>query len=182
MKKGFTLIELLIVISVISILSGVIFSSLSGSLKHAKYSKAKVEIKQLMGMVRAARINTGRTFGQITGNFCTECGCRDKGNIQLLPKTDSCWTQYQNSFDLLKQAAGNASGLSVFSDPWGAPYLFNENEGEACCCIDMVNWCCTDNILSAGPDGLYYNSDDIVANIETECRPEAGSHHPNSNW
>ena len=175
-KDGFTLIELLVVIAIIGLLSSIVLASLNSARTKAKYARAKVDLNQLLKLVDVARGGSAKTFGEITGSLCTECNCRGKGNAQLLPKTDSCWTTYQAAVTALNNAAqGTIVFNQVIADPWGAPYLFNENEGEG--------GCYTDNILSPGPDGLWYNSDDINVNLPiAKCSPVTGAHHPNTNW
>ena len=175
-SKGFTLIELLAVIAIISVLSSIVMVSLNSAKTKAQYGKAKSELGQLVSLITLARYESGKTFRQITGSACTEGSCRNKGNIQLLPKTDPCWIRYNAALIVLGDATGgNMTFPQNISDPWGSPYLFNENEGEG--------GCYTDNILSPGPDGLWYNSDDIVVNLPVvKCYPDIGPHHPNVNW
>lgn len=183
-KKGFTLIEMLLVIVIIGLLSSIILVSVNTARTQARYARAKADLNQFLKLINVARADSLKTFIEITGSGCSECTCRGKGNIQLLPETDSCWITYQNAVSALNNVASGAITFNrPISDPWGAPYLFNENEGEACCCPDAVNWCCTDNILSAGPNGVYYDSDDINVNLSTaKCYPIAGPHHANVNW
>lgn len=174
---GFTLIELLVVVSIIGLLSSILFASVSTARVRARYARTKAEINQLSKLIDIARGESGKTFAEITGSVCTECACRSIGNVQFIPKTHSCWTTYQAAVSALNAAAaGTISFDQAVSDPWGAPYLFNENEGEG-------GWCFTDNILSAGPDGFYYNSDDVNVNLSAaKCSPVIGVHHPNTNW
>jgi prepilin-type N-terminal cleavage/methylation domain-containing protein len=175
-KKGFTLIELLVVIAIVGILSAVVLASLNSARNKAKYSKAKTDIRQISQLVEIAKGESGNSFPTMTGSFCTECACRGLGNIQLLPKTHACWTTYVNVLNILNtEANGTISISSIPEDPWGAPYLFNENEGEG--------GCFTDNLLSAGPNGVYYDSDDINFNMPiVTCSPSLGPHEPNTNW
>ncbi len=175
--RGFTLIELLMVVAIIGLLSSVVLASLNSARTKAKYAKGKTDIKQITLLVEVAKGQSGKHFGEITGSYCTECACRGKGNVQLLPKSDSCWTTSDSAISLLNTAAGGVVKFrSGVSDPWGGPYLFNENENEG-------GTCYTDNILSAGPNGIYYDSDDIVYNLPViNCSPALGSHHPNVNF
>ena len=93
-----------------------------------------------------------------------------------IPKNDACWGNYQAVLNsLTTAAAGGISFTQPIADPWGSPYLFNENEGEG--------GCYTDNIASAGPNGLWYDSDDVTVNLAvSKCSPSIGPHHPNTNW
>jgi prepilin-type N-terminal cleavage/methylation domain-containing protein len=174
-KNGFTLLELLVVISIIGTLASVVLASLNTSREKAQYAAARTEITQLMRLTEIAKGESGNLPG-ITGSVCTECACRNKGNIQNLPQSDTCRTTYLELVSKLNTAAnGYISIPSPPTDPWGAPYLFNENEGEGGLCV-------TDNILSAGPNGLYYDSDDINVNVPARSCSPAVSHHPNMNW
>jgi len=179
-EGGFTLIEMLVVIAIIGMLASVILVRLSEARGSAKYARARSDIKTLADVINIARIQKGGHTLGITHSSCTECDCRGKGNIQNLPKTDSCWTSYVDALRLINNATNYAYRLNIApADPWGAPYLFDENEDEG-------GWpggdCYKDSIASAGPNGLYYDTDDIVYNLDTVCSPTIGVHQPNVNW
>jgi prepilin-type N-terminal cleavage/methylation domain-containing protein len=186
MKSGFTLIELLVVIAIIGLLASAVFASFAHALQLAKYSRAEVEIRTISNMMIMARVKTGQTTAVITGvaakgTWCSEVSCRYRGNIQNLPKSDPCWVDYESAISKLNAASGNVYNLTVApTDPWGAPYLINENEGEP---GFPVSACYSDDVMSAGPNGVYFDTDDIVYNIiESNCSPIVGPHHQNMNW
>lgn len=169
-KNGFTLIELIVVIVIIGVLATLGLSSYDGVQKKAKYTKAQTDIRELTDLVIAARLATGNTFGVITGSLCSECACRS-GNI----KSAGCLDRYKAVIQALNTASESISVDQTPVDSWGNPYLINENEGEG--------GCYTDNIASAGPDGTYYNADDVIYNLPVlRCSPVLGPHHANTNW
>ena len=180
-SQGFSLIELLVVVGMISMIASFILASLQDARLDAQYTKARMEIKQIEGLITTAKLQKQVTTQQLTGSFCTECTCRDKGNIHDLAPTDTCTTNYVSTMTKLNNSTNGFFILKTMpKDPWGSPYLINENEGE----VGFPGGTCyTDSIASAGPNGLYYDTDDVVHNIQDAfCSPIAGVHHPDVNW
>ncbi|MBP9690880.1 type II secretion system protein [Candidatus Woesebacteria bacterium] len=174
LNTGFTLVELIVVIAIIGLLATIGVSSYNNILKESKYTKTRTEITEIVKMVKLGRDISGKTLIEITGSGCSECACRN-GQLQ----SASCATTVQTAIGKIATAANNVIDVSEISkDFWGNPYLLNENEGET------PGVCNTDNIASAGPDGIYYNADDILYNIATfKCNnTTAVPHHPNMNW
>ncbi len=190
--QGFTLIELLVVISIIGLFSSVALASFSEARLSAQYTKARLDIKTLANLVDMAKGNGNRTLHQITGSYCSECACRSPGfalpitvSLHTLPNTHPCFTSYYSLVSLLNNNTGGLYAMRTPPlDPWGVPYLINENEGEVLgggCVVDCGP-CAYDNITSAGPNGLYYDTDDVTYNIPSLRCPNPITHHVNTNW
>lgn len=128
---GFTIVELLIVIVVIGILAAITIVAYNGVQKRANDAKMQSDLSELKKAVIAAREVTQKTFNGMTGSGYTATGCASKAagtDLAALPKTDSCWVRYNAALDVLS----TASGINVRNvvDPWGRPYMIDENEGE----------------------------------------------------
>lgn len=64
-------------------------------------------------------------------------------------------------------AVNDVAQIALARDPWGSPYLRNENEGEN---LDVP--CQPDAIASAGPNGLFGAAADIVVAVPNAFYPE----------
>ncbi len=180
-SKGFSLIELLVVTGMIALLASFILASLQDARLDAQYAKARTEIKQIEGLMLTAKVQKKLTIAQLSGTYCTECACRNVGSLRDLPTSHACTTTYLSTMAKLNSSTdGIYTFKTIPKDPWGSPYLINENEGET---GYPGGTCYTDSIASAGPNGLYYDTDDVVHNVQdTICSPVTGVHHPDVNW
>ena len=153
-NKGFTLIELLVVIAIIGLLSSVVLASLNSARNKAKYAKTQFEQKEFIKAVEIARGENSSTLLQITGSGCSRCVC--SGDLRNISSSSSCYTNWISALNKVQTATdGVVSGINKMErDPWGSPYLLDENEGEGGHC----DW--RDNIMTAGPDGTIGTSDD----------------------
>jgi prepilin-type N-terminal cleavage/methylation domain-containing protein len=186
---GFTLIELMVVISIIGVLASVVLASTSAARESAQYTKAKLDIKNIAGLIELAKGTSNSSLVHLTGSSCSECACRQLSgsnsspttvNIQRLPASNPCVASYMSLIEILNDNTGGLYSIkSPPLDPWGAPYLINENEGEG---GPFSGGCWSDNIASAGPNGLYYDTDDIVYNVPPMFCDNAIAHQPNINW
>lgn len=153
-SPGFTLIELLVVVAIIGILATVVLASLGAARGRARSATAQSEINQMRTTMVAAQINTNLTLGQITGRF----GSGDPCSTDI--DGSACITQWEFAIDALVIAADptQSSGSALYRDPWGSPYVLDENEGE------LGNADCRVNtLLSAGPNrSVDGGGDDII--------------------
>lgn len=74
MQKGFTLIELLIVIAIIGILSGLLFSNFSGARERARDAKRKTDLTQIKNALQLYYNDFGKFPTAGTGNTISGCG------------------------------------------------------------------------------------------------------------
>ncbi|NTU69942.1 prepilin-type N-terminal cleavage/methylation domain-containing protein [bacterium] len=130
MKKGFTLIELLVVIAIIAVLAGLVIIRIGNASNEAKIAKMKSDISEIAKGFYMAKLKTGKTLRQMTNNTCSDCPCRglNRKELAALPDSDQCVINITNAFNSIQQQSGMGVSGNI-RDPWGAPYLLDENEG-----------------------------------------------------
>lgn len=135
-QKGFTIVELLIVIVVIAVLAAITIVAYNGIQQRAQLAKAESDINTITKAIMSARVNTDKTLTEITGSSGTayECTHQEGSNTtdenQDLSKLDPshlCWVRYSTAMNALSVASG--MDIRNIKDPWGRPYLIDENEG-----------------------------------------------------
>lgn len=108
---GFTLIELLVVISIISLLSSIVFASLNSARNKARYARAAAELNQFVKTAIIAQGESGKRLQDITGSGCSDCICRGR-DIRNVSVSDSCYTQWINALNTIQAATGGTvSGI-----------------------------------------------------------------------
>ena len=131
-------------------------------------TEAQNALDALAELALAAKKATGRPLFETTGKNCSSCGC-DGRDLRLVPQGDVCRRQWEAARERLG-AAAKASPRSLgrlARDPWGSPYLLNENEGES---PDFP--CLPDAVASAGQNGLFGDADDIVVAVPNAFCPK----------
>jgi hypothetical protein len=119
----------------------------------------------IIAAIKAARIGTSQVAGLVTENFCSECVCRPAPgpaplDIRNIASSDTCYITWNSALTKIEAKASLAAGSlsSVYArDPWGSPYLLDENENEA-----GYEPCRQDVLFSVGPDGVRWTMDDIT--------------------
>ena len=74
-KKGFTLIELLVVISIISLLSSIVFTALNGAKIKAKDAAVKQGVVEFAKLLELEYMDTGRYDALQKGSWAPETQC-----------------------------------------------------------------------------------------------------------
>jgi prepilin-type N-terminal cleavage/methylation domain-containing protein len=160
-NNGFTLIELLVVISIIGILVSGVLASLNDARVSAQYTAAKQEMRLISD---ASMLMTPESIAlrQVTGSNCSMCSCAyawgGPADLRNIPLSVPCMSTWQAAIARIDAASPVInSSEPLLRDPWGSPYMLNENEEE-------YTPPCTyqDSITSAGPDGLFWSADDYV--------------------
>lgn len=146
-ESGFTLIELLVVIAIVGILAAVILIGINPGqrIKEARDTVMQQDVKSIMSAIEQERISKQVALRYITLSGCSDCACRTAG---VDVRNSTC-------FNSMNTAWQRVAGKDMPKDPWGNPYMIDENEGEQACGVQ-------DSLGSVGPDHLWGGSDHIT--------------------
>lgn len=151
--------------SIISLFVGVIvsvvFAHYQFNNKQLLLARANQDMQEIKEIFLEAQKETNKSVFQITGNTCSACPCFRRDEVLMnLNDSDICVAQWKNSLQAalqqLKTFCENYCLERLKRDPWGNPYLLNENE---------VNNKDPSELRSVGPDGIYGTADDLVIEI-----------------
>jgi prepilin-type N-terminal cleavage/methylation domain-containing protein len=167
--RGFTLIELILVVAIIGVLASIVIASFASARTSAKVARTQQELKQLAEAMFWAKSNSELGLPQITGYTWSAGPCFGTGDLR--GNGGVCYTRWVADLSAIELAGGGVYGsLTRFDrDPWGSPYLLDENERDV-----APYYCNPDNIYSAGPDGLYTSSDDVSILVQNAFPLPAG--------
>jgi prepilin-type N-terminal cleavage/methylation domain-containing protein len=165
-SSGFTLIELMVVISIIGLMATTVLTSLQNARTRAQYTVVVQELKMIGNAILIAGTGSER-LQAITGNNCSDCSCRSSGadlrNIdeQNTPEALACLSRLRPGFERIVAASPAVDSYETIRlDPWGAPYMLDENELEVATDINPCRR--NDTIRSVGADGRFNTADDYV--------------------
>lgn len=129
-SRGFTIVELLIVVVVIAILAAITIVSYNGITARATESKIVSDMRNISMAINIAREQRSDILLGVTGTNNTAGACSGRAiDLAEIPKTDNCWFVYNRTLDRISEASG--MNIRSIVDPWGRPYMIDENQGEA---------------------------------------------------
>lgn len=131
--KGFTLIELLLVITIISVLAAVVVPRFFGRSQEARIVAARQTIVGTFGIALDL-------FEQDTGRY---------------PRGDEGLRALVNNPQITNWRGPYLKSTNVPMDPWGNDYKYSYPS-------ELTNSEFLYDIISAGPDGVFGNNDDVT--------------------
>lgn len=177
--RGFTLIELLVVISIISLLSSIVFAGVNSGRGKARFARVRADLAQARTAIALLADDTGKwphgcppgwpnsSIEDVDDEYNlsdAKAGLLVAPPVGPVPGIRCAWT----AEDIAKWR-GPYLNASAFNDPWGTPYAFDADYNctvanpkakgcEGSTGVDVA-------VYSAGPNKSGFNaydSDDIV--------------------
>ena len=142
---AYVLREPLKVLLVLGLVVPVVLIGVNNLRESSRQRSVETELPQLVERIKKARVGSNLVLGEMTGDFYSDgnAKCRKGQSLRSLAADDACivgmTAQWQKlGFEDLPR------------DPWGSPYLFDENEMEGGGC-EAGRY---DVVFSAGPNGI----------------------------
>lgn len=130
-KLAFTLVELLVVITIIGVLSMVIAFAIRQTSSNAKTARKEADLKSILTAIESKRAENTTVLLNVTGDNCSACKCISNGHV---PTDAVCVARMQTTYR-------NLGFNKTPTDPWGNPYMIDENEREINWFNLYNNWC-----------------------------------------
>lgn len=134
-REGFTLIELLVVISIISLLSSIVFSALNSAREKAKVAKARAELHNARNALALLELDTGKwPNGCIPFTSTNPEAFLDNMQSGLVGPAPLTGTPYAATPEWIDDfcvwtaadvAKWKGPYMNIGKDPWGTPYQFD---------------------------------------------------------
>jgi len=124
-----------------------------------KEAEARNALEELANLAFSAKQASLVPLTVVTGEVCTQCGCEEK-DLRSVDGGDKCRRKWDKALKAILAANARAPEARFEADPWGAPYLLNENEKE------QPGECVKDVVSSAGRDGRMGTADDLSVAID----------------
>jgi len=143
-KKGFTLIELLVTIAIISLLSSIVFASISSARDKANVSKAKVQGKEIEKALELSRLSNN--FLPVNTN-----SSQTLNEIVSSTETSEVKTAIEEYY------SGPIPSVPVsISSPTDQDYYYISNNNEAIDSGSNKYWCGVRNPVDPIPQGVIF--------------------------
>lgn len=138
-----------------------------------KRADAISRIDTLRSIIQQAELMSRMTVDKITNSSCSMCPCKEPGVIKNGSYTNICTYNWHSAIIFLWRTIGREGYPPNFlmTDPWGSPFLLNENKTSDTC-YEYI-------LTSAGPDREYGTSDDLTLKVRTsQCEDPKSSATP----
>lgn len=139
-KLAFTLVEVLITVTIIAILALVSTYAIRRTSVNSKQARKEADLKSILTAIESKRSETSQVLKDVTGSNCSKCQCLNNGHTL---DDLSCQSKMQTTYR-------NLGFNKIPVDPWGRPYMVDENEYEF-----PDDLCRHDTLYSINQGGIF---------------------------